>query len=412
MSAINIVRWEWDLGNGVRTDEFNPSSLYQPGKYTIKLIGYSDTGEAYTAIKEFYVSVSEDDKSLNRSSYIENYGSLHYGWSEYHGWGWSENKRSQWVLPATSASVYNFDNNGNVEAIVWDVKDGRPYVINPRNTFYGRVTYRDKSDINGDNGFDIPAEIRFPEVTGEMTHYDIHHLETNVMFRPETEQMDYDGDFSVTAYLAITDKEEPVDMAESLNTNNEITFTYQNDKPQNNRTRQLRINTTTSMFQLMNIESYFMVDDRFKRPFSATSGEQNVMAKFGAMNLWLTRGKGYNFDRVTKRIFTNGGVPSFGPDGLAGSAIEFFSEVTIPFVPVAQISGKPVAWIEGGISAPWETVMTVGGWSLVTRPFSATWNSITLPAGVWFDIRFLKSDISSDEIKTYGNKFESYLPRI
>lgn len=412
MTTPVIVKWEWDFGDGQKSSAFSPSHFYQTGYYDVTLIGTGDDGTVYTRKKSIYIIVNEDNQSLDNPNYLTNYKSMHYGWKDEHGFGWSENSRDTWVLPFTSHSVYNYDDDGTVYTIVWDANDRKPYIINTRDTYSESAIYVDKANADGTGGTEFTTTVVFPELTAEMTHYDLHHLETNVFFRPEILRDDFRGAFDVDFSLIIDSREEPVETQFNQDINKEIVFYYQNDAGSSTRTRQLKIDTSTSEYQLLNYEAYFKSNDRFKRPYGSLTDTQNVMATLGSMGFWVTRTKGYEFDMVSKTTYPiTGETAANGPDGNTGSAVTFASNQT--YILNSATTGVLTAWSTYDLTLEgWYAVTTKDGYTLYkTVPF--TWTNVFLPTGSYFDVRLVLtgSAISDDDLLLYADKLEQFLPR-
>jgi hypothetical protein len=183
MMGISNIRW--DFGNGETSSLSSPSVVYNSGSYDVTLRYTNDVGVESEVVKRVYINVDESSKSLNNWDALNSIESLHYGWKDEHGFGWSRNKRDSWVVPTTSSSVYTINEDGVDRTVVWDIYDAKPYVINTLEGHRQPAIYKDKADIDGTGGVEFPTSMRFTEVTGDMTHYDISHLETNVLFRPE-----------------------------------------------------------------------------------------------------------------------------------------------------------------------------------------------------------------------------------
>lgn len=411
--SITLVKYEWDLGNGTTSSAISPTTLYKPGKYRVILRATDDTGTVYVVDKPDYIIVSEDDQSLDNFDYIYNYNSLHYGWKDEHGFGWSKNERPTWVLPFTSESVYNHEEDGKIYTIVWDGLTNKPYIINTQESYEEEAVYTDKADVGGLNGTEFSTEIVFPEFTGEMTHYDLSHLETNVMFRPTILKDDFTGTWSVDFTLIANNREDPVETQFNQDVDSEILFYYQNDKTKNSRTKQLKVTTSTSDYQLMNYESYYKVNDRFKR--AASGSPDSAMVFFGNVVDWWTRGKGYNYNRASGATSADAFTSIAGPDGKSGSAVNT-DEVFTNFSTTADIQNKIITVMStSDLTVSGYTALgTKDTWTLYYKLEASSTQSIGFGQDIdLFDLRVLNTNDTASLTTAaveYLDKLDFYLP--
>ncbi|MCP5006610.1 MAG: hypothetical protein GY941_22110 [Planctomycetes bacterium] len=408
--AKKILEYYWDFGDGNTSTSASPLNKYGVGRYDVTLVVEYTDGTTDRVDKTFYITVIENDQALSGWDYLNNYNSLHYGWKDEHGFGWSRNKRDSWVLPTTSSSVYNFNEAGIDYTIVWDTKDAKPYIINPKEAYEANAVYQDKVAIDGTGGIDFPTSVTFPEITGDMTHYDLQHLETNVLFRPEIVTDEYGDDFSVNFSLLVDGEKTPVETQFKQDIASEIVFYYQNVRPKESRTRQLKIDTNTSKYQLMNIESYFRVADRFKLKSRIEVQGSSADFVMGSLAGWWTRGKGYELDRVSSVTTTQFGTsPRTGVDGNADTAIAKNGNIEYP----TDCSGKVVSMWSSHELAGWTSVGVSNGWELLYRT-DLTTLIVDATFGV-FDIRVFNDQISEQDFLSaapeYLANLERYLPR-
>ncbi len=394
-----IKKVHWDFGNGETSNELNPIVQYEPGVYTVVLTITDSDGITHTKTRTAYVNVGETSTTLASGDYIDYPKCLHYGWKDEHGFGWSFNE-GKFPWPLTPASICEYEEDGILYTLVYDIIDGKEYHINTYNSHVGKAVYKDKGIHS------IETEVITPEFTGEMKSYDVSHVETNVKYKPDILQDSFDDDFSVNISLITDSGQEPVETQYKVNADKEIMFYYQNKQTKSTRQRQLKFNTSESNFQLMNYESYFKSNDKYKR---ATINES--MAVFGAPLEWYTRGKGYNFNRSDGTTNTSTVIAQIqGPDGLLDSA------ATIPYFELGNTSSRSsmALW---SISEPATTPVIpfvaygdpIDGWQLY-------YYNGTIPAGLttggsFFDIRMFNTTLSEDVMLEYRDKFKKYLPR-
>ncbi len=409
MADIEIVSYEWDFGNGLKSYSATPSSIYTSGWYTVTLTTVDTLGVTRAVTKQRYIEVDEDDQSLDSNEYLENYKSLHFGWKDEHGFGWSENERDTWVLPFTSHSVYNYEEDGVIYTVVWDGNDGLPYVINTRDTYNHSSVYTDKALEDGTSGSDFKCTVKTPELRGDMTHYELSHLETNVLFRPSVLKDDYRNDFSVDFSLIVDTRQEPVETQYEQDTSKEVVFTYSNNPRPVNRTRQLQIETSTSDFQLLNYESYFIVQDKNRRALDdVSSTPYAVFADVGAWwtgdNMLLNMCNGVEDVRV--------GVENTG-DPLGGnSAIRS----TIGNITFAGDMGNYIVSViadsdPSSIYAYTKAIDIDDDWSVWYR--SITGDSAVMAENIaLYDVRFLEATLPNylASVEEYARKLKDFTP--
>jgi len=399
MADIDIVSVHWDFGNGTTSNEQSPIVQFEPGVYTVTLTVTDSTGNSTVTTRIAYVNVGETSSTLSNGNYIDNPKCLHFGWKDEHGFGWSENTGS-FPWPLTPGSIIEVEEDGVPYTLVYDITDGLEYHINTYNNYANEASYKDKGTDS------IATEVITPEFTGSMKSFDVSHVETNLKYKPDVLQNEFDPDFEVNVSLITDSREEPVETQYKVDTRKEVHFYYQNRQTEHTRQRQLKIETTESNFQLMNYESYFKVNDRMKR---ATINES--MAVFGCPLEWYTRGKGYNFNRTYGTTNTNviDAVLS-GPDGLSDSAATVTSYDVGNSAPRASIAlwCTSVPVFDQAITAI-EYGAELDGWKLYY--YNGAIDANLLITGDVFDVRLFDVVLTEEVIREYRDKFKKYLPR-
>ena len=396
----DIVSVHWDFGNGQTSNKQNPVVQFEPGVYNVTLDLTDSDGNEFRIEKVKYVAVSELNSSLSSGDYIDNPVCLHFGWKDEHGFGWSYND-GNFPWPLTPASVIEYEENGVKHTLVYDITDGIEYDINSYDSHTEKASYKDKGI------YSIETEVITPEFTGEMKSYDVSHVETNLLYKPDILTGEFDPNFSVNVSLITDEGENPVETRHKVDTRKEVMFYYQNRQSEHTRQRQLKLTTTESNYQLLTYESFFKSNDRLKR---ATINQS--MADFANPSEWYTRGYGYNFDRVSGEYKTNtlvGGLT--GPDGISGTGetVAGFELTNTSTVNSVVVWGKnaPPAFSNFISLVPYGDA--IDGWQLyyyngVIEP------GVTLSGDI-YDLRVFRDAVSEDSIFEYRDKFKSYLPR-
>ena len=397
----DIVKVHWDFGNGETSSEQQPTVQFDPGVYTVILTLTDSDGVEYQIEKITYVSVAEIGSTLASGEYLDNPKCLHFGWKDEHGFGWSYNE-GNFPWPLTPSSVIEYEEDGVSYTLVWDVTDGIEYNINTYNNHLGRAIYKDKEI------YSIETEIITPEFTGEMKSYDVSHVETNVLFKPDILMDDFDPDFSVDVSLITDSGEDPVETQYKVDTRKEVMFYYQNRQSPHTRQRQLKLNTSESNYQLLNYESFFKTNDRLKR-----AEVNQSMLVFGSPTEWYTRGEGYNFNRVDGTTNTNTIVDTpTGVDGIVGTGATVDSFELLNSAPRQSI----VVW--GYVNTPpvfsngltlTEYGNPVDGWQLYY--YNGVIDIDLNITGIIFDLRLFDVTIQEQILFEYHDKFKQYLPR-
>ena len=401
----NIVSYSWDFGNGEQSDADSPIAVYTPGLYTVTMTAVYDDGTTDVVTKDVYITVADGNNNNATSDYIEFPKSFHFGWDDAHGYGWSENSGDAFIWPEASASVFQYESNGNVEKVVWDIYTRKPYVINTRDSYHGDAIYEDRADINGDNGTAIATEITFPEFTGERKHMDITHTETNIRFRPEINEDELPVTLDIDIALLVGDREEQVDLRKNIDSEKEVTFYYQNNKLGNSATNQLKVLTSESKYQMMGFESYFRTNDRFKSPAKYTANEAVIALQ--SPLVWRTRWN-YALDRSTALSDASMvATTTQGADGREDSAIDF-TTITITYPENVQ---SVMYWSKDLGLGLTKYGVPVNGWQLYYENAVVPAGDVVMSSGSMFDYRAFDFALDNTYIEDYYDNIANYLPR-
>jgi len=398
-----IQEYLWDSGNGQQSNEENPTFRYGPGAYTVSLRA-SILGVWRVITRYSYIVVSETDQNLMDDNYLNNPKSFHFGFSESHGFNWSENKGDSWVWPESGASIFETDYNGEVVKVAYDLYDDLPYIINTRDSENLTTSYLDK-------GVDeIATEIIFPEYTGELRKYTFSHVQTNIRFRAILTETDLSETLEIDASLITKSGTTPVETIKDASVDKEIVFMTSNRRIEDTNTRQLKIATNESKFQLMGYNSTFKVNDK---SLIASKGGTKVYSVFlSSVVNWYSRGN-YNLDRCTGLNIVTTGSEITGPDDRALSAYSLTSDMTLGNI--AQSNGCLMFWYKGTAPVITDVVYTNpeyaidGDWKLAYANGSIPVNLVIPSLSEVFDIRVYASNIETSYIDEYKNNVEFYL---
>ena len=121
----------------------SPTNRYTPGVYDVTAYITDSTGTVTEIKKQLYINVAEVDGSLTSADYLAFPRCLHFGWKDEHGYGWSLNS-GMFAWPQTPASVSEYESNGQMYTLVWDLLDGYEYHINTFNTHKEKASYKDR----------------------------------------------------------------------------------------------------------------------------------------------------------------------------------------------------------------------------------------------------------------------------
>jgi len=401
--AAEFEEYQWDSGNGQVSNESNPSFLYAPGNYSPTLRAKVDG--TWSEITKFsYVVVAETGQNLLDDGYLNNPKSFHFGTSESQGFGWSENVGDDWIWPESGAAIFETDYNNEVVKIAYDFYDDRPYIINTRESAGLNASYLDKGVT------DIPTIIIFPEYTGELRRYSFSHVETEIRFRAILIESDLDESFKVNMGLITKSGNEPVETLKDVDTEKEISFKFSSKRVSDTITRQVKVSTNESKFQLMGYNSTFKVNDKLKTASAGASTDQSIY--LSAPVCWHTRGN-YSLNLSTGILIVSNGSLTTGPDGRDFSAYTLSSNMVL--ANTAQADGCLMFWYTGtapviaGVSYTDEEYATSGGWKLAYANGSIPANLSIPSLSEVFDVRIFSSNITTDYLDEYEVNYENYL---
>ena len=398
----DIVSVEWDFGDGKRSSRMAPTNKYTPGVYDVTAYITDSLGVVTEIKKQLYINVAEVDGSLTSADYLSFPRCLHFGWKDEHGYGWSLNS-GMFAWPQTPASVSEYESNGQMYTLVWDLLDGYEYHINTINTHKEKAEYKDR-EIHP-----IETKIRTSEFTGEMKRYDLSHVETNIKIKPDILMNGFTDGFEFNVGLITDTGNAPVEVRMKVDTDKEIVFFYQNKQVQGHTTqRQLEFTTTESNYQLLTYESFFKSNDRQKR--HDINASQVSMA---TPVIWYTRGQGYNYNRVTGETIVNTATDYVGlaPDNIAGIS----TASTVVDFSLANDSGMGMClWAKDGLSS--NSTITFLPYGEYINDFKLYYYNGVLPidlqiTGTVFDVRVFSATIPEEVLAEYRRDFLQYLPR-
>jgi hypothetical protein len=399
----DFEEYQWDSGNGQFSNEANPSFPYAPGNYTPTLRAKVE-GIWHEITKFSYIVVAETGQNLLDENYLNNPKSFHYGSSESQGFGWSENVGDDWIWPESGAAIFETDFNNEVVKIAYDLYDDKPYIINTREGNGLVASYLDKGTTA------IPTEIVFPEYTGELRRYSFSHVETEIRFRAILLETSLPGTFEIDMGLITSSGNEPVEVLKDVDTEKEISFKFSSKRVTDTITRQIKVNTNESKYQLMGYNSTFKVNDKLKTASAGGTTDQSLY--LSAPACWHTRGN-YSLNLSTGVLIVSNGTLSTGPDSRDNSAYVLTADMIL--ANIAQSDGCLMFWYTGmapvitGVSYTDSEYAISGSWKLAYANGSIPAN-VTIPSlSEVFDIRIFSSNITTDFLDEYEINYENYL---
>jgi len=398
-----ILEYLWDSGNGESSNEENPTFRYAPGAYSVSLRANVD-GIWRVVTRYSYIVVSETDQNLMDTNFLNNPKSFHYGFSEGHGFNWSENSGEEWVWPESGASIFETDYNGEVVKIAYDLYDDLPYIINTRNSENLVESYLDKGVTK------IVTDIILPEYTGDLRKYSFSHVQTDIRFRAILTETDLSDSLQIDASLITKSGTTPIETIKDASIDKEIVFITSNRRIEDTSTRQLEIATNESKFQLMGYNSTFKVNDKTKT--ASKGGTKDYSIFLASTTSWYSRGD-YSLDRCTGNYTTLTGSEITGVDSRANSAISLTGDLTLDNI--AQADGCLMFWYKGTAPVITDVIYTnseyaiSGDWKLAYANGSIPANMVMPSLSEVFDIRIYASNIETDYLDEYKVNYEFFL---
>lgn len=396
----DIAKYEWDLGNGVRSSSPTPTTRYSPGKYTVGLTATSDTGDVYTVEEIDFIIVSEDQQNLLHEKYFTDPRSFHYGTRDSVSTGWSENAGDNWIWPESQAAVTHRIINGVDYLLVWDMYDDVQYCINPRETANSSITHLDK-DTN-----EISCSATFPAMIGESHDYQIMHQQTKVQLRNDIDTGTRPVGMSV--YMSLLGQDGEVLERVKVQPGREIVFkeqsTYEGGE---HDSIQIRFETDKSGYMLTAYESVYKTDDK-SITASEGVGEDTAYLVANVSN-WLTRTESYLIDLGNGVEQTQVWTYTTGADGRANTAIQLTGSYDIAN---AGITGTIMFWYKGvqpSIGVALTDVMTKNGFTLTYFAGAVPANITFAITNELFDIRVLPVELDLETVTDYGTHLEDHL---
>jgi len=397
-----IVKYEWDLGNGVISSSPSPYTTYTPGYYNVQLIATTDTGETFVVQKINFIVVSEDQQNLFHSRYITNPKSFHYGDKESTSTGWSRNSGDNWIWPESQAAVSHEVINGIDHLLVWDMYDDKQYVINPRNSAVSDITHLDK-DVH-----EIDCSATFRGITGISRTYDIMHQETVIQLRKDIDTKTRPSGMRTFISL-IGEDGEVLEKVEAV-TGREIVFKEQSEYINGEHGLiQLKFETDKSGYQLVSYESTYKTND--KSDSAQQDVLQNTEVLVANVSTWVTRALDYEVDLATGTALTVSGTRVTGPDSLALTAITLSADLDLQNVSV--IESTFFFWYKGTVQPDVgfavTDVTTKNGFTLAYVAGTIQANIIMPSGATIFDARVVTGQLSEETLADYADNLELHL---
>lgn len=402
-----IVSWLWDYGNGdTSNEELPPVYRYrEPGVYTITRTAFFDDDSQVSFSRVVTVN------SFSLESVKPDYEKVIYRYGETVEEGLQASEIDGVTFPFHSFGSQPLnvpDVTGVPRLVIFDADDRQFYEVTtiggPEEV--GRdVVWRDKCDINGENGLEYSSLISFRGVAGTFERYFIEMLSANIYTRaiPAERQgvgVVYDASgypTGINADISIQADENDGEYAEALDISvpkHEIHF----DRRVEGHIIQLISEINMAPHIVTGYNANLIYKDKLDAPGSrAQSSEEKQQDLSFLMTNWITRGNP-SCDRITGLSIgvISAGEGVVGPDSFAGSSLEIVSGESLNFTNTETM--RSVFWfrsgtIEGSLPVGYEVIESVGDW-VFAQVLSA---DITFGEGVFFDIRvFVESELPSD----------------
>lgn len=398
-----IQEYLWDSGNGQSSNEANPTFRYTPGAYSVTMRAKVDD-IWYVITKYSYIVVAQTEQNLMDTNYLNNPKSFHFGFSETHGFNWSENAGTDWIWPESGAAIFETDYNGEVVKIAYDLYDDLPYILNTRDSENLTASYLDKGVTK------IATEVIFPEYTGELRKYTFSHVQTDIRFRAILTETELSPTLEIDASLITSSGNTPVEVVKDIDTEKELTFMFSNRRVVDTITRQIKIGTNESKYQLMGYNSTFKVNDKNKT--ASKGGTTDYSLFLSEPSNWYTRGD-YSLDLCTGVETAITGSEITGADGRELSAYSLTSIMTLDNL--AKGDGCLMFWYKGDAPIITDVVYTnseydsIDDWKLAYANGSIPINLVIPSSSEVFDIRVYSNNIDTDYIDEYVINYEYYL---
>jgi PKD repeat protein len=394
-----IKRYEWDFGDGVKSDLKNPFHIYKsPGMYTVSLAVTFADGKAVKTTKEQYIKVYSTSETMIIGASNRERVSLVYGTDKTNGTGWSLFTGEDWVFPESTASIIDVEINGDALQIMFD-ENGRPFTISDKKN----PVYRDKIgfkqyDENGvlleerHPGTSISCYVITPEYVGENSSFRLSHEQTFFDMVPITKTVDFISDTVVSTQLIHNGKISYEQNIPYVNTGKEQLFSI---KKRADRV-QVGIKTNESGLKILGIETSLKVSDVARY----SSGGETVDFAFQMFIMspivWVSRWSN-GFDVISQTILLSDTDPVFGVDNNPDSGLLLKEDVTI-----ALTGSTSISFFSKNYSPPSDFVVhytkDVGDYTFYVLTYVDV-DTIEFESGVTlFDIRVMTDTITTLEL--------------
>jgi PKD repeat protein len=297
----------WDLGDGSTSTDENPIHKYKkPGVYTVTLKITDDYGASSLITQEKYITITNWDTDYDVS--ITN-TSWNYGIDADQGIGYSKNS-GYFPMPEARVGLISIIDENNIPVILClDHSDGKFYNISTRDTFNESIErqFKDKIAIDGTGGYDITPSVTFREDRGTFEKYLIQHLNSRIYIRPRKENLrdetvNHDADtgllnditFETTTYVdGVPDP--VVSTAEDIGNKGDIIY----DRLIQGHRIQTKFTASRGDFSVVGRQIDYKTKDIPETPDSRITTEGDYQNTVTPDNIWLTRGTGYTFNRIS-----------------------------------------------------------------------------------------------------------------
>jgi PKD repeat protein len=420
-----IVKWEWDFGDGSRSFESSPYHFYAtPGFYSVTLKVTNSYGEEKEYMTgETYISVYGLAGLLFDFGNTPDKQCLVFGMSGAGGGtGWSEYSGDGYIWPESKEALVEVEIGDDRHKIAFDFDTGLPFIINTserdRPGVHSGKIYRDKVGHPDEiDGFPIVTTTTTAELIGESRKYRIKHEETFADIRPVDKDEPYQFPLDVNADLIIDGSSIATERIRDLDSSREILFT---NKDMGDRV-QVSIETSESGFKLTGIESTCVVSDNARYASQTVSNDIDFQAYIAGATKWHTRPGAFK-DRATGSASTPVVAPtlSTGADGFTESGFiltqdalfDVSSDKSVIFwypvgvEPVIELDGIPIIPVGN----------EVDGWFFAVIDIDGVASMLFETGSHLFDLRFFSEptdDVTYFDLYTNDvtvNNGEKFLP--
>jgi hypothetical protein len=268
------------------------------------------------------------------------------------GIDFSENS-GHWPMPEAHVGTLKvFDENDIQHCLVFDSEHGKFYDLSTKEAHSesGVIDiYKDLTDVDGTNGYDLEPEITFKEDTGEYEKFIVEHLSSRFYVRPlnETDRNlsgygsnGYSTNLELTTEIYVDGEPTSYTVsAEDISKNGEIVY----DKKVEGHRLQTKIKSTDPRFRLISRQQDYIAKDINYDFDNRVTTEGDHQLALLTPTMWFSRGETPTYDRVGGSGVVGSMGLCNGPDNKINSAFEISTQVRLPIL--SSTNQKTVIWM-------------------------------------------------------------------